>query len=188
MSNIAVQRIHYVYQYVTQSGVPFYVGKGCKNRINAVHRFELPPVDQRIIIKNNLTMIEAFDLEMKLIRQYGRKIDGGLLENIKLNQWACAIGWHHSDDTKKRISNSLIGKTKSELTKQKMMKPKSAMHKQKIKEANIGRPNDGRYIKIGAKKREQRWFTNGINTIMIKPELAPAGYVPGRIYQLAGEA
>lgn len=57
---------------------------------------------------------------MELIKKYGRIIDGGILENIKVNRWACNPGWHHSEETKNRISKAKMGVKKSEETKKKM--------------------------------------------------------------------
>ena len=130
----------YVYQYINEKGEPYYIGKGKGNRINVKHKFtEVPNLAQRQILKNNLTETEALILENNLIRKYGRKIDGGLLDNIKVNQWACLSGWKHSEETKRRISDNTVGKLKSEETKQKMRKPKSADHIEKIRLANLGR-------------------------------------------------
>ena len=143
--------IFYVYQYVNEQGIPYYIGKGKENRIREKHRYtSIPPAEQRIIVKSNLTEDQAFELEMKLIRKYGRKVDGGLLDNIKLNQWACAIGWKHKPETVEKIRQGNLGKVRTEEHKQKYSIAKQKMSeetKQKIREANLGRKDDGRAIK-----------------------------------------
>lgn len=171
----------YVYQYVNELGTPYYIGKGQGNRIRAKHLYvEVPPADRRIVVKSGLTEAEAFELENQLIRQHGRKIDGGILDNIKLNQWACATGWNHSEETKQKISAKNKGKIRSESAKQKYRQPKTAEHAEKIRQANIGRKDDGRYVKIAMTKSKQRWYTNGKTTIMVEPGTQPIGFFPGR--------
>lgn len=174
--------VYYVYQYITPDGLPYYIGKGKGRRVHMKHSVTLPPKEYRQILHTGLTNEEAKKLEIELIQKYKRKVDGGILDNIKINQWACFDGWNHTDETKQKISNSLTGRTLSEETKEKMRKPKSAAHAQKIRDANIGRKDDGRYVKIGKTKSEQRWFNNGINSIMVIPGQEPTGYSPGRIY------
>ena len=94
----------YVYQYLTEDGQPYYIGKGCGKRIHKPHTStSLPPKERRIIIKDGLTNEEAKILEGNLISKFKRKIDGGILDNIKINQWACAVGWKHSDEAKRKI-------------------------------------------------------------------------------------
>ena len=133
----------YVYQYIDDSGLPYYVGKGSGNRIRANHLYtRVPSRDQRVIVKSGPTEQQAFELENQLIRQYGRKIDGGLLDNIKLNQWACATGWSHSDETKKKISIKNTGKIRTVEHKEKYSKAKQLMTdetKEKIRQANLGK-------------------------------------------------
>jgi hypothetical protein len=171
----------YVYEYVNEQGIPYYIGKGKGNRLHAKHTFtKVPDIAYRRIIKDNLTEQEALLLENSLIRRYGRKIDGGILDNIKLNQWACSTGWKHSEETKRKISKKTTGIPKSNETKQKMQKPKTKEHAEKIRLANIGRKNDGRYAKIGATKSKQRWYTNGEITKMFEPGKELSGYKPGR--------
>ena len=131
----------YVYQYVTESGSPYYIGKGSGRRMHKPHtKTVVPPIERRIIVKDGLTNDEAKQLEGQLITQYGRKIDGGILDNIKINQWACAVGWKHSDEAKKKISESNKGKIRSEQQKQNYRKPKTKEHAEKIRQANLGRP------------------------------------------------
>lgn len=173
--------IFYVYQYLLEDGTPYYIGKGKNNRIHAKHtRTTVPSLEFRQFVKSNLTEDEAIILELSLIRQYGRKIDGGTLDNVKLNQWACLSGWNHSEETKNKISRSKIGVKKTEETKKKMSKPKSAEHVEKIRLANLGRPRDSRYEKISATKSRQRWFTNGAISRMFEPGKELDGFYLGR--------
>ena len=108
-SNGTNGRNYYVYQYLTEDDIPYYIGKGKGNRINCKHKVALPSAARRVIIKNNLTNEEAKEFEKELITKYGRKIDGGILDNIKINQWACHAGWKHSKETKKIISEKNKG-------------------------------------------------------------------------------
>jgi hypothetical protein len=135
--------LFYVYQYVTESGEPYYIGKGSGKRIHVKHTHTtLPPMSRRIIIKDSLTNEEAKKLEGELITKYGRKIDGGLLDNIKINQWACFTGWSHTEEAKRKISSGNTGKVRTEEQKSNYRKPKTAEHAEKIRQANIGRPYD----------------------------------------------
>ena len=145
-------KVFYVYQYIGPDGSPYYIGKGKGNRLNEKHAFtQVPGPEFRILVEVNLSETDALALENYLIRYYGRKIDGGILDNIKINQWAGTAGWKHSANTKQRISDSTMGVKKSEETKQKMRKPKSVEHREKIRQANLGRPyNAERAAKISA--------------------------------------
>ena len=177
-----LNKIFYVYQYVDNLGIPYYIGKGKGKRIHEKHYKTIVPVMEcRQFIQIEMTEMEALDLENTLIRQYGRKIDGGTLDNTKLNQWICLAGWNHSAATKKKISDSTMGKLKSEETKQKMRKPKSAEHAEKIRQANVGRKDDGRAEKSAEKNRLLRWFNNGEIAKMFKPGNEAHGFQPGRI-------
>ena len=171
----------YVYQYISENGLPYYVGKGCGRRMHVKHKHtELPPVERRIVIKDNLTNDQAKILEIELISKYGRKIDGGILDNKKINQWACYTGWKHSEQTKQKISLANTGKKRTETQRKNYKGTVTAEHAKKVRQANLGRPNDGRYVKIGLTKSKQRWYTNGTTTIMVVPGTQPEGYVPGR--------
>lgn len=173
----------YVYQYIKEDGLPFYIGKGSKNRINDSHLpwIEIPPPEFRKIIKDNLSEKDAFDLELRLIKKYKRIIDGGILENKKLSRWVSQAGWLHSDESKNKISKGNKGKIRSNIHKENYSKPKSTEHIEKIRQANLGRPRDDRYIKVAITKSKQRWYNDGKKTIMCEPGNEPKNFVPGRI-------
>ena len=95
--NLIIENIEFNYE-------PFYIGKGKKSRItrhlkenkkshnelkynilNSIKSEGLEPII--IKIKENLTEIEALKLEEKLINQFGRRIDGGILTNIVLGNY-----------------------------------------------------------------------------------------------------
>ena len=75
--------IYYVYQYLREDNTPYYIGKGKNRRAWSKNHCIAVPDSSRIqIIKNNLTEDEAFQLEINLISQYGRKDLGtGILRN-----------------------------------------------------------------------------------------------------------
>ena len=131
--------IFYVYQYLDDAGIPYYIGKGSNDRINESHApwVQLPPKEQRQFIKTGMSEHEAFDFELELIKQYGRKIDGGILDNKKLTRWVAQSGWKHSTEAKQKISEKNLGKTRTELQRENYRKPKTAEHAEKIRQANL---------------------------------------------------
>jgi hypothetical protein len=140
----------YVYQYVDESGAPYYVGKGKGRRMHRPHtKTKLPNTECRIIVKDRLTNDEAKQLEKELITKYGRKLDGGILDNIKINQWACAVGWKHSEETKRKISEGNKGKKRTPEQLKNYKGTVTAEHKEKVRQANLGRKDSpGRREKI----------------------------------------
>jgi len=174
--------IFYVYQYVLPNGTPYYIGKGSKDRINESHLpwVELPSKEFRQYIKTNMNEKDAFDLEIELIIKYGRKFDGGILDNIKITRWVAQAGWKHSEETKRKISEANKGRIYSEEVKEKYRKPKSKEHIEKIRNANLGRKDDGRSIKIGYTMSLKRWYNDGKISKMFVPGKELEGFYPGR--------
>ncbi len=129
--------IFYVYQYLREDGTPFYIGKGSNNRINESHEpwVTIPSLERRQIIKDNMLEAEAFDFELNLIKKYGRKIDGGILENKKLTRWVAQAGWKHSEETKQIISEKNSGKIRTEAHRKNYKGKKTAEHANNVKQA-----------------------------------------------------
>lgn len=126
----------YVYQYIDEAGQPYYIGKGSGRRIHVQHtHVDVPHIERRQIIKDGLTNEEAKILEKELITKYGRKIDGGILENIKINQWACFTGWKHSKETKNKIGAKNRGKVRTAEHKKNYQGNKSKDHAENIRSA-----------------------------------------------------
>ena len=74
---------YYVYVYYDMEMNPYYIGKGCGTRITDCHGSVIVPEKKyRKKIKENLSEEESFVIESQLIRHFGRKVDGGILENI----------------------------------------------------------------------------------------------------------
>jgi hypothetical protein len=67
---------YYVYAYINeQDDNPYYIGKGKRQRMYNKHKSVCVPSDlsKIIVIQDNLTEQQSFDLEMKLIAKYGRQ-------------------------------------------------------------------------------------------------------------------
>lgn len=76
---------YYVYQYLREDGTPYYIGKGKGRRAWVKQRVIPLPEDLNniLIIQDNLTESEAFNLEAELIIKYGRKDNNtGILRNL----------------------------------------------------------------------------------------------------------
>ena len=151
---------YYVYEYLREDGTPYYVGKGTGFRAYCKRPYK-PKDNSRIkIVKEGLSESEAFDLEMSLIKKYGRQDLGtGMLKN----KTAGGEGGSKSNDTIKKLSSANKGKipwnkglTKtdqrvlknaesrskvrySEETKQAFRKPKSEEAKKNMSLGQLGK-------------------------------------------------
>ena len=102
---------------------PYYVGVGNPNRIHSSHSrrngSEIKPKERerRVIIKQNLSEKEMFELEKLHIKLWGREIDGGVLLNQTLGGEGKpggkpSIGFtgkKHSEESKLKTSLSVRG-------------------------------------------------------------------------------
>ena len=142
--------IYYVYAYLNQkTGKPYYIGKGQDDRIDAPHlNLNIPPdPNNRVKLAENLSEQDAWNLEVDLIEQYGRKDIG---TGILLNKTAGGIGGDTSmyrtyapmsEETKRKLSEKKKGKVPWNKGKKGIAhispgnrKPRSEETKRKIRE------------------------------------------------------
>lgn len=146
----------YVYQYLREDGTPYYIGKGSGKRAYKKYSSKdiKPPKDQSriLIVESDLTEDAAFDLERKLIAQYGRiDLGTGVLHNKTEGGEGSSghkqRGWKWSDESKARRrgkGNPMFGKPTSEKQKETTSRihtgrTHTAQSKQKRSEAMKGR-------------------------------------------------
>jgi hypothetical protein len=130
----------YTYCYLDEDNRPYYIGKGTGRRAYHVHdNVSVPPKGRILILKNNLTEDEAFNHEMYMIFLFGKKSEGGILENIndggRYNTPPSWVGKKLTEESKRKISKSVSGKNHpfygKSLTEE---------HKNKIKETKKKNP------------------------------------------------
>lgn len=145
----------YVYQYLRETdsvtgpaGSPYYVGKGHGDRAYAKNRKRTKPPANReniVIVKSGLTEPEAFDLEKRLIRWFGRVDQGtGILRNLT-DGGEGSCGFQHSEETKNRIKELNTGRV---WTPETIEKRAMAMRGRKL-------PKD--LLERRAKTRSKQW-------------------------------
>ena len=79
-----------MYVYNSDDGVPFYVGKGTRQRhLYRRNHSVTPPSRENIQVFKCETEQEAFDMEIFLIDFFGRKLDNGTLSNLSLGGPGC---------------------------------------------------------------------------------------------------
>jgi hypothetical protein len=156
------ESIFYVYQYLDEQGNPFYIGKGSKDRINESHLpwVTIPPKDRRQIIKSDMSEKEAFDYEIELIKKYGRKIDGGILENKRLSRWVSQAGWKQSEETKQLISIKNKGKVRTEEQRNNYKGKKTSEHADNVRQAVKNMWNDPVYKEQRLQKIKEKPFAH----------------------------
>lgn len=108
--------IYYIYFYLRDDFTPYYVGKGKGYRAWSKHQsgINLPKDKSKIIIvRDNLTELQAFILERYYIRWFGRKDNvSGILRNMTDGGDGCS-GYKHTDEHKKYISDVLKSHTRT---------------------------------------------------------------------------
>lgn len=157
MTNWKKYNKHYVYTYL-KDGMPYYVGMGKDNRYRVEHLYVDVPAQENINVVDNLTEVQAWNLEIKLIAEHGRISNGtGILENLTNGGKTQKSGWNQSRQAKEAISEGNTGKIRTAEHKKNYSGPKSAEHANNIRLANLGRPDDGRNAKISATMKGRPW-------------------------------
>lgn len=179
--------IYYVYAYLRKDGTPYYIGKGSGARAWTKGKSEVgkPTSDRIIIIEKNLTRTGSLAIERRLIRWYGRiDLGSGILRNqtdggdggtgnkrgsklpleIRLKISQSKKGKSNgpmSEESKRKLSDSLLGKNKgkrrtdehkkeiSEKLKGRILGPHSQETKEKLRLINLG-------LKRGPMKEEHK--------------------------------
>jgi hypothetical protein len=141
---------YYVYAYLRDDGTPYYVGKGKDRRAwNPKHSVSVPKDESKIVmLHENLTEDRAFELEINLIKEYGRKDLGtGILRNLT-NGGDGPSGMVVTEERRKKISDAnkgkpspMKGRKNPGLSSALKGKPKSPEHIEKVRNALKGKPN-----------------------------------------------
>ena len=108
--------MYYTYAYLREDGTPYYIGKGCRNRLHhpRSRAVGMPPKERRVYLKTNLSEIEAYRHEMEMIQFYGRlDLGTGILRN-KSDGGDGNMGRIYSQEARDKISQYHKGRKQSE--------------------------------------------------------------------------
>jgi hypothetical protein len=178
------QNEYYVYLYLREDGTPYYVGKGKNNRAFSLKRRISPPPKERIIIHTeNLSENGAFELEKKLIAQYGRKDnDTGILRNLT-DGGEGSSGRFFSDEQKIQISKAVkeamnrpgVKAKISKVTKEAMNSPEvRAKLSKAVKEAMNSPERRKIYDSLEWKDKISKTLKNAMNRPEVRAKLSKA--------------
>ena len=125
--------MYYTYAYLDETKTPYYIGNAKHRpygnkyyRTLQKHYCDIPPTDRILILKDNLSKEEADKHETYLISVFGRKLDGGLLENMSIGGQG-TLGLSRPEEERNRISESKKGMSFSK------------QHKTSLREARKGK-------------------------------------------------
>jgi hypothetical protein len=128
----------YVYVYLREDGTPYYIGKGKGRRAYLNGRIPPKPayIERIQMVKVNLTEEEAFNLECKLIMEYGRRDLGtGILQNRTAGGEGVSGRIATPESIQKRISKN-TGKKRTPEQKERMRQAQLT-RKQKTEEEKL---------------------------------------------------
>lgn len=152
----------YVYLYLLENGLPYYVGKGSGIRAWASHKrkdgTQLRPSDKKfiVVVAHKLSEFESYSLESKLTMVYGLFSEGGILVNSKHG----GSGGMKCDDEFKKLL-SAIHNTKETKEKHRLATAKS-WEDEKIRNKRIESINSIETVKSKSKKVQLSWEDTAI--------------------------
>lgn len=210
--------MYYVYLHINPStNLPFYVGKGKGNRCKQTRSRSI--FWRRIvekygfsiqIVQENLTHNEAYDLEVSLIRKYGRRDNGtGILVNLT-DGGEGSVNYKHTEDSLAKMklyvdnrdmsgeknpnfNNKWSEEQKMNLSKKKKGKKTGAENpfygkthsdelKRRVSERLKGKPLCIEHRKkISDSNKGRVWYNNGSISRMFKSGEVIEGFVKGRL-------
>jgi hypothetical protein len=141
----------YVYAYLDDNNLPYYIGKGRGNRYkDKSHRVIVPKNQSKIlIVYKNISELWAFALERKLIKWYGRKDQNtGILENRtdggdgpsgQTHKGSNNPMWGKKQSVESNRLRSIANKGNTPANKGKKLGPYSAERKAKMSAGQTGR-------------------------------------------------
>ena len=178
---------YYVYAYLRQrdskrasAGTPYYIGKGHGYRINEKYGHPpLPKKERRIKVAENLTEEEALDLEMKLIKKYGRVAydEGGILYNMSLGGEGYSIYrteeareaakrvYFESDrwkEVQKRSYKKRLERMQADTNEGRMLREKERQRREKQKKRYLENPD----VRERRNRRSKKWYEDNKEEIL----------------------
>lgn len=197
----AAMNIYYVYQYlrskdsdIAPAGTPYYIGKGKQQRAwDSKHTISLPSDKSLIVlVAEQLTESEAFELEKLLIEQWGRvDIGTGILRN-KTNGGEGSSGLVRSKESNEKTSKSLTGrkrgrskafgtkrgplseerknKLRESLKGKKKKNPRSAEYREKQRQSQLGHPVTEEVRRKMSESAKLRWQRKKAEAMLLPDE------------------
>lgn len=136
---------YYVYAFVRESGIPYYIGRGCRYRAwDGKNRVVQPPKnrDRIKVVKEFLSLEEANKLECALIEFWGRRdtSPGGVLANMQDGGLGGSPGRKMPEAQREIMRQAHLGRKQDEewirrRTAHKKGKPHTQDHAAHLKEA-----------------------------------------------------
>src|ERR1019366_485343 len=101
----------YTYLWLREDGTPDYVGKGIGRRVYRRHRVGEPPSQDRILVQEFPSEVDALAAEQFLISYYGREDLGmGCLRN-QTDGGEGSTGYKHTAESLRKMSSTHKDKT-----------------------------------------------------------------------------